>query len=326
MTKKNLVWLLVVFFMANVSLTQAQQAKKVARIGYLANSSATSAFSLTPFRERLRGLGYIEGQNITIEYRYFEGKVERLPELIAELIRLNCEVIVVIGNEAVAAAKNATKEIPIVMSNTNDAVSSGFVASLARPGGNITGLTGFGGEMNGKRLELLKEIIPKLSRVGFLWSPTSPTAADNLKETETAARFLRLGIESFEVKAAGDFERVFQAAVGKRVGALLVDGGGFVAAHQHEIIALAGKHRLPAIYSNSRYVALGGLMSYNGDRSEQLRRAAEIVDKILKGAKPADIPVERSKTFEFAINLKAAKQIGLTIPPNVLVRADRVIR
>lgn len=326
MNWRILNWLIAIFFLGTVSLADAQPAKKVARIGYLANTAATSAFSLTPFRERLRGLGYIEGQNLTSEYRYFEGKVERLPEIVAELIRLKCEVIVVLGNEAVAAAKNATKDIPIVVSNTNDPVRSGFVASLARPGGNVTGLSGFGGEINGERLELLKEIIPKLSRVGFLWSPTSPTAADNLQETEPAARFLHVGIESLELNGADDFERVFQAAVAKKVGALLVDGGGFVAAHQQEIIALAVKHRLPAIYSNSRYVDLGGLMSYNGDRSEQLRRAAELVDKILKGAKPADLPVERSKKFEFVVNLNAAKQIKLTIPPNVLTRADRVIR
>lgn len=212
------------------------------------------------------------------------------------------------------------------MSNTNDAVASGFVASLARPGGNVTGLTGFGGEINGKRLGLLKEIIPKLSKVGFLWSATSPTAADNLKETEPTARFLRAGIESLEIKGADNLEKVFQLAVAKKVGALLIDGGGFVAAHQHEIIALATKYRLPAMYSNSRYVELGGLMSYNGDRSEQLQRAAEMVDNILKGTKPADIPVERSKKLEFVINLHAAKKIDLIIPPNVLVRADRVIR
>jgi ABC-type uncharacterized transport system substrate-binding protein len=326
---KKVGWLSILVTAALLTFTvrtEAQQTKKVRRIGYLANTAATSSFGLTPFRERLHGLGYIEGQNLTIEYRFFEGKVERLPELVTELIRLNSEVIVVIGNEAVAAAKSVTKEIPIVMSNTNDAVGSGFVASMARPGGNITGVTGFGGEINGKRLELLKEIIPKLSHVGFLWSPTSPTAADNLKETESAARSLRVGIQSLEVKAANDFERVFQAAVAKNAEALLVDGGGFAAAYQKEIIALAIKHRIPTMYPNSRYVALGGLMSYNGDRSESLQRAAEFVDKILKGAKPADLPVERSKKFEFAINLKTAKQIGLTIPPNVLARADRVIK
>jgi ABC-type uncharacterized transport system substrate-binding protein len=304
----------------------AQQPNKIARVGYLGNTASTSAISMKPFRERLRDLGYIEGQNIIIEYRYFDGKVERLQELAAELVRLNCDVIVAIGNEAAGAAKNATKEIPIVIASTNEAVRSGFVASLARPGGNITGLTNMGPELSGKRLELLKETVPKLSRVGFLWSPTSPVAADNLKETETVARSLRMEILSLEVKTPDDNERAFQAAANKRVEALLVDGGGFFTAHEKQIINLAIKHRLPAMYPNSRSVEAGGLMTYEGDRSEQYRRAADYVDKILKGAKPADLPVERPKKFELVINLKTAKQIGLTIPPNVLARADRVIK
>jgi putative ABC transport system substrate-binding protein len=312
--------------LTGLPLAWAQQPKKIARIGYLGNTASTSAIDMKLFRERLRELGYIEGQNIAIEYRYFDGKVERLPELAAELVRLNCEVIVAIGNEAAGAAKNATKETPIVMASTSDAVRSGLVASLARPGGNITGLTSMGGEINGKRLELLKEIIPKLSRVGFLWSPTSPVAADNLKETETVARSLRVEILSLEVKRTDDNERAFQAATNKRAEALLVDGSGFFTANQKQIIDLAIKHRLPAMYPNTRSVEAGGLMTYAGDRSEQYRRAADYVDKILKGAKPADLPVERPTKFEFIINLKAAKQIGLTIPPNVLARADRVIK
>jgi putative ABC transport system substrate-binding protein len=305
---------------------EAQQPKKVPRIGYLGNTASTSTIDMKPFRERLRDLGYIEGQNVASEYRYFDGKVERLPDLVAELVRLNCDVIVAIGNEAAGAAKNATKVIPIVMASTNDAVKSGLVASLARPGGNVTGLTGFGGEIIGKRLELFKEIIPKLSRVGFLWSPTSPVAADNLKETETVARSLRIGLQSLEVKGPDDIDGAFRAATNKRAGALLVDGGGLFTAQQKRIIELAAKSRLPTMYGNSRYVEAGGLMSYAGDRIEQYRRAAEIVDKILKGTKPADISVERPKKFELVINLKAAKQIGLTIPPNVLVRAQKVIR
>jgi putative ABC transport system substrate-binding protein len=312
--------------LTGLPLAWAQQPKKIARIGYLGNTASTSAIDMKLFRERLRELGYIEGQNIAIEYRYFDGKVERLPELAAELVRLDCEVIVAIGNEAAGAAKNATKETPIVMASTSDAVRSGLVASLARPGGNITGLTSMGGEINGKRLELLKEIIPKLSRVGFLWSPTSPVAADNLKETETVARSLRVEILSLEVKRTDDNERAFQAATNKRAEALLVDGSGFFTANQKQIIDLAIKHRLPAMYPNTRSVEAGGLMTYAGDRSEQYRRAADYVDKILKGAKPADLPVERPTKFEFIINLKAAKQIGLTIPPNVLARADRVIK
>ena len=308
------------------SSTDAQQPKKVARIGYLGNTASTSATSMKPFRERLSELGYVEGQNITIEYRYFDGKVERLPELAAELVRLNCEVIVAIGNEAARATKNATKEIPLVMASTSDAVRSGLVASLARPGENITGLTSMGGETHGKRLELLKEIIPRLSRVGFLWSPTSPVAAGNLREIETVARHLRVGIQSLEVKTSDEIEGAFQAATNKRAEALLVDGSGFFTANQKQIIELAIKHRLPAMVPNTRSVEAGGLMTYAGDRSEQYRRAADYVDKILKGAKPADLPVERPKKFELVINLKTAKQIGLTIPPNVLARADRVIK
>ena len=326
MNKKISALIVAMLILTGLPLAWAQQPKKIARIGYLGNTASTSAIDMKLFRERLRELGYIEGQNIAIEYRYFDGKVERLPELAAELVRLNCEVIVAIGNEAAGAAKNATKETPIVMASTSDAVRSGLVASLARPGGNITGLTSMGGEINGKRLELLKEIIPKLSRVGFLWSPTSPVAADNLKETETVARSLRVEILSLEVKRTDDNERAFQAATNKRAEALLVDGSGFFTANQKQIIELAIKHRLPAMYPNTRSVEAGGLMTYAGDRSEQYRRAADYVDKILKGAKPADLPVERPKKFELVINLKAANQIGLTIPPNVLARADRVTR
>ena len=302
----------------------AQQPKKIARIGFLGNTAVND--SIKPFRGRLHELGYIEGQNIIIEPRYYEGKVDRLPELASELVRLNCDIIYTIGNEAAQAAKNATKKIPIIISNTNDAVRSGFVASLARPGGNITGLTSIGGELTGKRLELLKEVIPKLSRVGFLWSPTSPTTADNLKETEAVARSLGVGIQSLEVKDSDEIKRAFETANNKRSEALLVDAGGFFAANQKRIIDLALKHRLPASYSNARYVEAGGLLTYGIDRWAQYRRAADYADKILKGAKPANLPVERPQKFELVINLKTAKQIGLTIPPNVLARADKVIR
>ena len=326
MHKKIFALIVATLILAGLRPAWAQQTKKVARIGYIGNTASTSAMGVEQFRERLSELGYIEGQNIAIEYRYFDGKVERLPAIAAELVRLDCEVIYAIGNEAAGAAKNATKEIPIVISNTNDAVRSGFVANLARPGGNITGLTSMGGEINGKRLELLKEIIPKLSRVGFFWSPTSLVAADNLKVTEAAAQSLRIGTQSLNVKRPDDIERAFQAASNKRAEALLVDSGGFATAHQKQIIELAIKHRLPVMYPNTRFVEAGGLVTYGNDRKEQYRRAADYVDKILKGAKPADLPVERPKKFELVINLKAAKQIGLTIPPNVLARADRVIR
>jgi putative tryptophan/tyrosine transport system substrate-binding protein len=307
--------------------TEAQQPKKVARMCYLGNAvSGRQAIYIKTFRERLRELGYVEGQNITIEYRDFEGKVERLPELAAELVRLNCDVIVTQGNEAAEAAKNATKTIPVVMAFGADAVKLGIVADLAHPGGNITGLTFIGAEIFGKRLELLKETVPKLARVAFLWSPTYSNADDELKEVETVARFLRVEFQSLEVKGPDDFEGAFRAAIKGRANGLMLGGGAFFGFHEKRIIDLAAKNRLPAMYIVARFVEAGGLMSYGEDRSEMFRRAAEIVDKILKGTKPADIPVDRPKKFEFIINLKAAKQIGLTIPPNVLYRADRIIK
>ena len=327
---QNLKWggviAAVVAFAMCEAVVQAQQPKKLSRIVYLGNTAATSAISIKPFRERLNELGYIEGQSITIEYRYFEGKFERLPELALELVRLKPEVIVVVGNEAIRALKNATKETPVVIVSANDAVKRGFVASLAHPGGNITGLTSMGSQTLGKRLELLKEIIPSLSLAGFLWSPSSPVAVDNLKDTEAIARSLKVEMLSLEAKEAADIEKTFQAASSKRADALMVDSGAFVTAHQKQIIELAAKHRLPTMYPNSRFVEAGGLLTYGGNRSEQYRRAADYVDKILKGAKPADLPVEQPTKFDLVINLKAAKQIGLTIPPNVLARADRVIR
>ncbi len=308
-------------------VADAQQPKKVARICYLGNTVSNTAEMIKPFQQRLREIGYVEGQNITIDYRYWEGKVERLPDLAAEFVRLNCDVIVTQGTEAAEAAKNATKKIPVVMAFVgDDAVRRGIVTSLARPGGNITGLTNIGAELTGKRLELLKETIPKLSRVGFLWSPSNPAADDELKETEAVARFLRVGLQSLEVKEPDDFEGAIQAATKKSTQALLLGGGGFLGAYQKRIIDLATKSRLPAMYTNTRFVEAGGLMAYGEDRSEMFRRAAEIVDKILKGTKPADIPVERPKKFDLVINLKAAKQIGLTVPPEVLARASRIIR
>ena len=317
---------LAVAFAMCGAVALAQQPKKVARICYLGGTPSIVATNIKPFGERLRELGYIEGQNITIEYRYHEGKVERLPDLAAELFRLNCDVIVTNGTEAAQTAKDVIKTIPVVMGFGADAVRRGIVASLAHPGGNITGMTDIDVEINGKRLELLKETIPKLSRVGVLWSTSYPDADSVLKETETVARFLKIGIQSLEVKGPNDFERAFQAATNKRAGALLVTAGGVFGFHRKRIIELAEKNRLPAMYDSTQAVEAGGLMSYTADRSEMFRRAAEIVDKILKGTKPADIPVERPKKFDLVINLKAAKQIGLTVPPNVLVRASRVIR
>jgi ABC-type uncharacterized transport system substrate-binding protein len=310
-----------------VGVAHAQQPKKLARICYLGNTVSNTEISVRPFRERLREIGYIEGQNIIIDYRYWEGKVERLPSLAAEFVRLNCDVIVTQGTEAAEAAKNVIKTIPVVMAFFGgDAVRRGIVASFAHPGGNITGLTNIGAELTGKRLELLKETVPKLARVGFFWSPSNPDADYVLKETEPVARFLRLELQSLEVKRPDDIEGAFQSATKKRAQALLLEGGGLFAAHQTRILELAAKSRLPAMYPNTRYVDAGGLMAYTEDRSEMYRRAAEIVDKILEGTKPAEIPVERPKKFDLVINLKAAKQIGFTVPPEVLARASRIIR
>jgi len=316
-----------VTFIFGGAVALAQQPKKVARICYLGGGSASiAAFIVKPFRERLREIGYVEGQNLTIEFRYSEGKEKHLPELAAELVRLNCDVIVTQGGEAAQAAKNATKTVPVVMAFGADAVKRGIVADLARPGGNITGMTNMGAELYGKRLELLKETVPKLARVAFLWSPTNPDADEQFKEVEAVARFLRVEVQSLAVKGPDDFEGAFQAATKKRAQALLLGGGGFFGAHYKRIVELAAKNRLPGMYIQARFVEAGGLMSYGEDRVEMFRRAAEIVDKILKGTKPADIPVERPKKFDFVISLKAAKQIGLTVPPNVLVRASRIIR
>jgi len=326
MSKKIFVLALSAMLLDLSFTVEAQQPKKVARIGHIGSTASTSAESLKPFRERLRELGYIEGQNISMESRYWDGKVERLPSLAAELVRLNCDVILTTGTEAAEAAKNATKAIPVVMAFSGDAVRLGIVADLARPGGNITGLTSINAELSGKRLELLKEVVPRLSRVALLWSPGNPNTEYLLKETESAASSLRVAIQSVQVKLPNDFEKAFQAATKKRAQALMLGGGGFFSSHQKRIVELAAKNRLPGVYPNVQYVEAGGLMTYTEDRSEMFRRAAEYVDKILKGTKPADLPVERPKKFELVINLKTAKQIGLTIPPNVLVRADRVIR
>jgi putative ABC transport system substrate-binding protein len=302
---------------------EAQRPRKVARICYLGNSTTTDALR---FRERLRELGHVEGQNITIDSRHYAGKLDDLHDLATELVRLECDVIVTAGTEAAGAAKKATTTIPIVMAFGGDAVKLGYVASLAMPGGNVTGMTGIGAELTGKRLELLGQIIPKLSRVAFITSPSNPTSDFNEAETERVGQSLRLEVQSMEVKTSHGIEEVFESARKRRIEAFILDSGGFFASHQKLIIDAAVKNRLPGIYGNSRYVEAGGLIAYGNDRQAQFRRAAEYVDKILKGTKPAELPVERPSKFELMINLKTAKQIGLTIPPNVLARADRVIR
>jgi putative tryptophan/tyrosine transport system substrate-binding protein len=301
---------------------EAQQPKKVFRIGYQGAGSPDE--NEEAFRQGLRELGYVEGQNIVIEWRFAEGKLDQVPRNAAELVRLKVDVIVTGGAGDTRAAKAATSTIPIVMTNDNDPVGTGFVASLARPGGNITGLTSLSAELRGKLLELLKETLPRLSHVVALYGPGTQSSA--VKETEVVARSLGLKLQSQVVKELDDLNRAFGAISKTRTGALIVVGGLFATAQRKPIVEFAAKSRLPAIYYRREFVEDGGLMSYDANRNELARRAAVFVDKILKGTKPAELPVEQPTKFQLLINLKAAKQIGLTIPPNVLARADKVIK
>jgi len=325
--KKIFLWLSVVAALGGTAITDAQQLKKVARIGFLASSSSERVKSrLAAFQQGLRELGYVEEKNVIIEYRSAEGKFERLPEIASELVRLKVDLLVVEGAPAAHATKNATSVIPIVIGNAADPVGTGLVASLARPGGNITGLSDFNLGVVTKRLELLKEVVPSASRIAVLWNPTNPTNPLQLKETQAAAPGLGVTLLSLEAKGADDIERAFSAIRKERPGALIVIGDPMFGTQQKRITQLTIKSRLPAIYGAPESVDAGGLMSYGTNFADLFRRAATYADKILKGTKPADLPVEQPKKFEFIINLKAAKQIGLIIPPNVLARADRVIR
>jgi putative ABC transport system substrate-binding protein len=279
------------------------------------------------FRQGLRDLGYVEGKNILIEYRSPEGQLDRVPSLVAELVHLKVDVLVATFTVAIRAAKQATKTIPIVMVTQQDPVATGIVASLARPGGNITGLTRLGRDLSGKRLELLTEAVPGISRVGVLWDANAPGPVIGFKEYETAARALKIQLQSLEIRGPNsDLAGAFQAATKGRVSALITITNALLSRYPKRIADLAIKNRLPSMYETSEYVEAGGLMSYSSNDAENYRRAAWYVDKILKGAKPADLPVEQPTKFEFVINLKTAKQIGVTIPANVLARADRVIR
>ena len=311
-------------------IAEAQQTGKVRRIGYLSSGNPSSESTRSEaIRLALRELGYIEGQNIATEYRYAEGKQDRYPELAAELVRLKVDIIVVAGGAGmVRAAKTATKTIPIVMTGAGaDPVEAGLVESLARPGGNVTGITNLAGELGGKRLELLKEAVPKLTRVAVLYDPANPCGVLEVKEVlPAAARALGLTIEPWEVRDADSFERVFAALSKQRPDGLYVPHGSLMVANGKRIAGFALKSRLPSMYVNRGAVEAGGLMSYAADFADSYRRVAYFVDRILKGAKPADLPVEQPTKFELVINLKTAKQIGLTIPPNVLVRADKVIK
>jgi len=318
---------LVIAFVMCGAVAQAQQSKKVPRIGYLTVASLSSNVArVEAFRQGLRELGYVEGKNIAIEWRSAEGKFERQGELAAELVRLKVDVIVSSGPTMTRAAKEATATIPIVMAQDTDPVENGFVASLARPGGNITGLSVLSPELSGKQLELVKEIIPKLSRVAVIGNSNEPANPKTLKEIELAAGAFRVQLQSLDVRDSKDIETAFRAATKAHADALIVLASAIVTDHRTAIAKLALKSRLPAIYGSSIWVDDGGLMSYGTSLIDLSRRAATYVDKILKGTKPADLPVEQPTKFEFVVNLKAAKQIGLTIPPNVLARADKVIK
>jgi putative tryptophan/tyrosine transport system substrate-binding protein len=326
MNRKITVLTLCAMLFALCVSAGAQQPGKVPQIGYLLprGDPSTPSPLVEAFRQGLRELGYIEGKNILVEYRYAEGKQDRIPSLVAELVQLKVDVLVVTSLPAIRTATQATKTIPIVMVTTVDPVATGLVVSLARPGGNITGLTRLTRELSGKRLELLKEAVPRISRVGVLWDAAR---IGGLKEYEAAAHALKIQLHSLGVRGPNpDLDGAFRDAAKGHVSALITVTGTTLVRHPKKIAELAIKNRLPSMYEESSYVEAGGLMSYASSDVEQYKRAAIYVDKILKGAKPADLPVEQPTKFEFVINLKAAKQIGLTIPPNVLARADKVIR
>jgi len=305
----------------------AQQPIKLPRIGYLnASSLSTNATRMEAFRQGLRDLNYVEGKDIVIEWRSADGKSARLAGLAAELVRLSAKVIVTGGSTSTRAAKAATSTIPIVMTNDPDPVGDGLVASLARPGGNITGLSTLAPQLDGKRLEILREMVPRLSRVAVLGTSTQPGFGPQLRELEAAAKAFGVKLQNLDVLDAKDIETAFRAANKGQADGLVVLTSPILSSHRTQLVELAVKHRLPAMYSDSRYVEVEGLMTYGVSFLDLDQRAATYVDKILKGTKPGEIPVEQPKKFEFIINLKAAKQIDLTIPPNVLARADRVIK
>jgi putative ABC transport system substrate-binding protein len=327
MKRKIVFWLLATILLTTVSPAEAQPAGKVPRVGFLSSLSPSSISArIEAFQQGLRELGYVEGKNIIIEWRYAEGKADRLRELAAELVRLKVAVIVTGGPAVNRYAKEATATIPIVLGFDNDPVGNGFVVSLARPGGNITGLSTYYPEISGKQLELLKEIIPRLTRVAIFGNSAQPGNPQALRETELAAGALRMQRQYLDIRTPKDIESAFREASKGRAEAVLVLGNVIVTSQPKQFVELAAKSRLAAIYWSPEFVEAGGLMSYSANIPDLFRRAATYVDKILKGRTPADLPVEQPMKFEFIINLKAAKQIGLTIPPNVLVRAQKVIR
>ena len=324
MRKKILISFVLTFILAFVCLAEAQQTTRIPRIGFLVASTPSNYLTrLETFRQAMRELGYVEGKNIVIEYRYAEGKPERFREIAAEFVSLKVDVFVTAANAS--AAKDATKTIPIVFAAISDPVAIGIVDSLARPGGNLTGLSVFAPELTGKRLELLKEAAPKTTRVAFLRNPSAPGDLPLLKEAEAASQPLGLQIRSLEVSTIADFENAFATATKEKVNAFTMTLNPFINTYRPRILDFVAKNRLPAIFGVADIAEAGGLMSYGPDYSEHFRRLAIYVDKILKGVKPADLPVEQPTKFEFVVNLKAANLIGLTIPPNLLARANKVI-
>ena len=327
MARKAIVVLLVGLMLAFIRLADAQQPGKFHRIGILApDTAALFSNNADALRQGLRELGYVEGQNLGIEYRYAEGDLNWLPVLATELVRLKVNVIVASSSAAVSAARDATKEIPIIFSTTGDPVARGLVASLARPGGNITGVTVANNELYGKRLELLKEIVPRLSLAAILFNPADPAADMGMKEAGESGKALGIRIESLGVRDANDFDQAFESATRLKVGALTFIHHAPITTYPKRVVELALKSRLPAIYRSTEWCESGGLMSYGRNIPDTYRRLAVYVDKVLKGAKPSDLPVEHWTKLELVINLKTAKQIDLTIPPNVLARADKVIK
>jgi putative ABC transport system substrate-binding protein len=330
MFRRIVICLPLTVFLLTVSFAAAQQTGKVFRIGFLDNSTASGSAGLVEaFRQELSKFGWIEGKNIIIEYRFSEQKSERLPELAAELVRLKVDLIVVASTVSALAAKSATTTIPIVMTNAGDPVGAGLIDSLARPGGNVTGFSSLAPELNTKRLEILKDAVPKLARVGLLWGVVGARIQQEiqLKELRPSAVALKLELEEIETQfGPKGLDSAFQTAKQKQVNAIMTTATPRFLPERKRIVELAGKYRLPAIYAQKEFVDAGGLMFYGADLADTYRRVATYVDKILKGAKPADLPVQQATKFEFVISLKAAKQIGLTIPPDVLARANKVIK
>lgn len=327
MSGKIFVWLLTSVLLATASPAQTQQPSNIHRIGYLsAPPISVSAARIEAFRQGLRELGYVEGRNIVIEWRSSEGKFDRLPALAADLVRLKLDIIVTGGGAATRPAKDATKTIPIVMTQDTDPVGNGFVVSLARPGGNITGLSTYAPELSGKRLEILRQVVSKLSRVAVLVTSSYPGNARVIREIEPAAKAFGVKLQYLDVLNSKDIETAFRAASTGRADGVLTLNSPVLSSQRTQLIDLAVKSRLPVVYHQGRFVEEGGFIYYGVNLFDLDRRSATYVDKILKGAKPADLPVEQPTNFELIINLKAAKQIGLTIPPNVLARADRVIK